>query len=243
MHFMAKEYNRSVPLEYWCVSFEDLKEIYDLFKTRISNGYQKLEVTFSSGDKISEVEIKPLFGEIVKKEKEKDSVKTLFFFFLSQNGENSQTLSFNATVQPPYTYHSSLNVSAKDSNGEFKDWVHGVLSDFDIKKKKFELEDKNRETFKKCFTSTSNHGYISFDFNGKEKEKITNGDKIDKHNPNLITINIDGDHNFSNNKIKNTLNFTQNTENWYQTWWGQLIILIGGGLILAVIVYVLDLNK
>lgn len=240
---MINEYSRSVPLEYWCVSFEDLKEIYDLFKTRISNGYQKLEVTFFSGDKISEVEVKPLFEEILKKEKEKDSVKTLFFFFLNQRGENSQTLSFNVTVQPPYTYHSSLSVSAKDLNGEFKDWVHGVLSDFEIKKKKFEFEGKDIETFRKYFTHTSNHGYILFDFNGKEKEKITKGDNINKQTSELITINIDGDHNFSHNKIKNTLNLIQNTGNWYQTWWGQLIILIGGGLILAIIVFVLGLNK
>lgn len=230
------KYKRNFRIKYWCVSLVDIKIVYDFISRRIGERDINLEAEFVSGNNIYTKDIEKLLEIIRIRINEKDDLNKVRVSFYSQESNISKIL---IMILESGSDYSSFILEASDIDDELKDWVAGTREEFEKINKQFEIEEKYRDYFNKKYVK-GGFGYpIIFDPFGKIKKEIIGQDKIKKNEK--IQIAINGDNNSglinSHNKI------IHNNEDWYKKWWGQLILMILGGLILSFLIYKIGWNR
>jgi hypothetical protein len=252
---MENEYNRPIlQISYWCVSINDIKTVFDFFDKRISDSKIKsidLEADFTSGNSIRVKKIEDFLNKIKLRVREKENLirVEMQIFYHDLSHEKLKDLFLRINFDRNWT---EFEVRASDCDGSLKDWVDGTYEEMLRIKNRFEMEKKYRKYFLekvKNKNSTLEY-YLIFDpFKKIEKQIMEEFDIEEKtkkeYRESTPRIVINGNNNFANNsnnkfieKSFNNQATVDNKEKWHQRWWGQIIIVLAG----ALLVYLLGWN-
>jgi hypothetical protein len=267
---MKNEYRRPIlQINFWCVTIDDLKYIFDFFEKRINEPQHKtidLNANFVSGNNINSQENPEIFlKELGKRYAEKEELLSIelqitYHSFTSKD-DIFKDLFLRLNFDENY---SEFEVRACDSDNSLRDWVDGTYEDMKKIKKRMEIEEKYQEFFLDKIKNNLSKSpilkyYLIFDPFGEIKKEIIEEfkfkikakqdykeEQIKKEVVNYVpVITINGNNNFSD--IKDSFNNKDNKKiiknyNNIEKWYMKIIIRIIIALIAGFLLYKFGLN-
>ncbi len=215
---MKHKYQKpTISIEYWSVTSDQLKKLYNFFNQRFPKS--NIEITLTTTGQHSRIceNFKEYLAEVAKIISNNEVVSKIEII----EREGSRTHTFKQIwIEISFGKHSSatIHVIGGDTDGSYKDWIEGAYAELIKLKEIFELKnDKVVNILNKEYNK------IIFDPNGKILEKITKS---------LEPPEKKGE------EQKNT----QTQPKWWQQLLFLVIVGVIVGVIVAIIVYFLGLN-
>jgi hypothetical protein len=239
-------YKRDIlQIPYWCVTINNITEIYNFFNKRLDKPSIFIECDYKSGNNKICTNLNQFVDLVSERQKNIDNLVSLKIQFTEGNELEKKYKDLFLRVNF-FDNYSEFEVRAGDFDNSLKDWVAGTYEEMLRIKNKFEMEEKYQKCFlDKVINKNSLLKYYSiFDPFGEIKKGIIEESKIKPNSVDGVVhyapvITINGDNNFSD--IKDSLNIhnknDDNIEKWYHKPLGQIILMITGGLILGFFLY------
>lgn len=220
---MKFNYSRpDIKVDYWLVSKNDLKKVYDFLVKKYSENDVSFKLETKAGNNREYDSLKEFEDDLdeIKNLNETVTHVSISGAVADESGRTHIWLSifFDSSI-------AGFHIIGEDKTGAKKDWIDGAYEEMQRLAQSLEVKDiKIRETIKKQYKQRFSGTYIVEDF-WEEKMNTLTQESSSAVSPQQVVLSSIG-----------------SVKQWYEKPLGQLAILIGGGLILAGVVYFLGWN-